>query len=315
MFGGCLQEPKASATPRQEGKVSNDMWTYDIAAQVCSRTFAKGMHMRRRMCAYLLNHARLGECVQGWEEVQFQATRLGCDLPAAAQQLILPAPRAGHAMVSMRTGAITCGGYGYQADGRTKTYLADAAGGIDCWWFSPGGLPRWDVLKLASNSSRPAPRFGHSMSLNAVEQSVIIFGGQTLTGTLLNDCWKLSYANATSAPVELSQMEYMSEFMWQTCDPAAQLALKPQARYGHQSVYFHKALYVVGGFAQNGLRVAAMQDIWILSMGTERTWAQIMPTTKTPDARGFHAMWLSGFRIMLHGTRTQTSLDVVTYST
>ena len=35
MFGGCLQEPKASATPRQAGKVSNDMWTYDIAAQVC----------------------------------------------------------------------------------------------------------------------------------------------------------------------------------------------------------------------------------------------------------------------------------------
>ena len=30
-------------------------------------------------------------------------------------------------------------------------------------------------------------------------------------------------------------------------------------------------------------------------------WVELMPTTKTPEARGYHAMWLSGFKIVLHG--------------
>jgi len=47
------------------GTVNNDVWAYDQAAQ-------------------------------GWEEVKFPATVLGCDLPAAAQTLLLPPKRAGH---------------------------------------------------------------------------------------------------------------------------------------------------------------------------------------------------------------------------
>jgi len=272
MFGGCLAEPGMSmGSESSGGVVANDVWAYDQAAQ-------------------------------GWEEVKFELSQIGCDLPSGA--MALPASRAGHSMVSMTTGAISCGGYGYGADGLTKTYLADDAGRVDCWWLTPGSPPRWDKLKVSSSSppAAPKPRFGHSMSYDHKEHRVIIFGGQALKGELLNDCWTLSEvleSNGTRA-----DMERLGEFIWRSCDPASQLSLRPQARYGHQSVYFHNSLYVIGGFAQNGLRVAARQDIWVLSLSAAAatpSWSEIMPTTKKPEPRGFHALWLSGFKIILHG--------------
>lgn len=249
------------------GVVSNDVWAYDQAAQ-------------------------------GWEEVRFEQTQLGCDLPS--KLMSMPAPRAGHSMVSMTTGAIVCGGYGFEADGITKTFIADDAGRMDCWWFSPGTPPRWDKLKVSS-SPDPRPRYGHSMSYDKKDSRVIVFGGQALKGEILNDCWALSALPQPDGNVV--DMEYQAEYEWASCDPVSQLSLKPQARYGHQSVYFHQSLYVIGGFAQNGLRVSARQDIWVLDLTTLSggTWREIMPTTSKPEPRGFHAMWLSGFKIILHG--------------
>jgi len=267
MFGGYTLSGGA-------GTVNNDMWAYDQASQ-------------------------------GWEEVQFPATVLGCDLPEA-QTLRLPPKRAGHGMVSMRTGAITCGGYAFEADGRTTKYLADDDGRMDCWWFTPGSPPRWDAAKMVGDSTTsPVPRHGQSMSYDTVESKVMIFGGKTLKGQLLNDCWIL----AEVMPPALGKSriwEYQTEYKWTSCNPLSESSLKPQARYGHQSVHFHMSLYVVGGFAQDGLRVAAKQDIWILDFGHNTSWAEIMPTTRTPDPRGFHALWLSGFKIFLHGGQGPT---------
>ena len=342
MFGGCLQEPGKSSDKSTVGVVINDVWAYDQAAQ-------------------------------GWEEVQFQASPLGCDLPADAQAIHIPAGRAGHSMMAMRTGALTCGGYGYASDGRSKTYLADDAGRMECWWFTPGTPARWDKLKLSGSSaaSAPEPRSFHAMSYDTIKQRFIVFGGQTNKGQLLNDCWELSLSQGSGVDKQGS-LEYQSQYNWTTCDPPSALSLRPQARYAHQSVYFHHSLWLVGGFAQNGLRIAAMQDIWTLRLGeppsglkwkrtatppddgqeiirpqlalvlsgkTELTqqewsvfgisdlrakqwvrsgdsyfqpvepgasWHQVMPTTAMPDARGFHAMWLSGHKIVLHGGQGPT---------
>jgi hypothetical protein len=99
--------------------VGNDLWAYDQAAQ-------------------------------GWEEITFKVLQLGCDLSEGVQELNTPPPRAGHSMVSLYTAAITCGGYGFRqisspngltSDG-TKTFLADSAGRIDCWWLTPGTIVR-----------------------------------------------------------------------------------------------------------------------------------------------------------------------------
>ena len=200
----------------------------------------------------------------------------------------------------MSTGALTCGGYGFLQD-NSKSYLADSADRIDCWWFTPGNPPRWDNLKVSALSAGgPAPRFGHSMSFDSDYSSMVIFGGQGRQGVLLNDCWTLT--SATNRTTSANTYEYMDEYQWASCDPASTDSLKPQARYGHQSVSFYKSLYVVGGFAQDGLRIAAKQDIWILELGgNESWWLELMPTTTTPEPRGFHAMWLSGFKIFLHG--------------
>ena len=122
------------------------------------------------------------------------------------------------------------------------------------------------------------------------------FQGKTLKGQLLNDCWSLKLASNQS-----TALEYQAVYVWASCDPSSALTLKPQARYGHQSVFFHASLYVVGGFAQDGLRVAAKQDIWILDLGTNSPlWQELMPTTKTPFPRGFHAMWKSGYSIIFN---------------
>ena len=258
---------------------------------------------------------------QGWEQIIFRATQLGCDLPAAQQELEVPDPRAGHVMVSRRTGAITCGGYRYAEDGGSdsKTFLQDRNGNIDCWWFTPGVPPRWDRLKLdpaSSSDPAPAPRFGLSMSFDRETRNVIIFGGRMAKGVLLNDCWTLQEVatkdetgNATYA-----KLDYEGWYRWSTCDPlddpsSGSLALRPQARYGQQSVYFHKSLYIVGGFAQDGLRVTAKKDMWILkNLGQNVSWEEMMPTTTTPDARGFHALWISGFKIYLHGGQGPSGL-------
>lgn len=69
LFGGCLQEPKFSGTPTQEGKVAGDMWAYDQAAQ-------------------------------GWEVVHFPVSSLGCDIVEV--QAASPAGRAGHVMMASR---------------------------------------------------------------------------------------------------------------------------------------------------------------------------------------------------------------------
>jgi len=49
IFGGILDEPVVSSDEPQPGKVANDIWAYDMASQ-------------------------------GWEEVPFEKSQLGCDL-------------------------------------------------------------------------------------------------------------------------------------------------------------------------------------------------------------------------------------------
>ena len=325
MFGGTEVEPKVTDTTT--GQVANDVWAYDMAAQ-------------------------------GWEQVLFPASQLGCDLPAESQQGVTrPPARTGHKMVSRRRGAITCGGHGYAADGVTKTLIAaqvrsrlEIDGSVkremqvdrmDCWWFTPGSPPRWDALKLndtlklngaagsglleadetaALIAAGPTPRYAHSMSYDTHADRLIVFGGQDSQGGLLDDCWALSEEpvetlvqvseNETGTVLEFAELEYQGTYRWTRCGPMATAlgastnttSMKPQARYGHQSVYFNKNLYVVGGFAADGLRIAAKEDMWVLDLHQENgRWTQIMPATQTPPSRGFHALWRSGYKIVLHG--------------
>jgi hypothetical protein len=298
LFGGCLQEPSASQGKQVSGRVSNDVWAFDSGGQ-------------------------------GWEEIKFSAAHLGCNIPTGA--LSKPPARAGHSMVAKQRAALMCGGYKYAADGRSKDYdLQGANQRMDCWWFTP---EMWHPLKMHPSSiEKPPPRSDFSMSHDAGKDSApgqeakpsnskfILFGGQTAKGVLLNDCWKLAEVptetwTGNETVVEYAAEEYKGLYKWSRCDSreadsaSSRFLMRPHARYGHQSVFFFKALYVIGGFAQDGPRVRAMRDIWILrSSGSGNAsgvaqvfWEEMMPSSITPDARGFHAMWLSGFKILLHG--------------
>ena len=73
-------------------------------------------------------------------------------------------------------------------------------------------LARWDALKVLKSSVGPSPRFGHSMSRNQKENIVLVFGGQTLNGLLLNDCWTLLAASA-SLQSPIANLEYKTEYV------------------------------------------------------------------------------------------------------
>ena len=73
-------------------------------------------------------------------------------------------------------------------------------------------LARWDALKILKSSAGPLPRFGHTMSQNQKENIVLVFGGQTLNGLLLNDCWTLLAASA-SLQSPIANLEYKTEYV------------------------------------------------------------------------------------------------------
>ena len=73
-------------------------------------------------------------------------------------------------------------------------------------------LSRWDDLKVLKSSVGSLPRFGHSMSRNQKESFVFVFGGQTLNGLLLNDCWTLLAASG-SMQSPIGNLEYKTEYV------------------------------------------------------------------------------------------------------
>ena len=278
-FGGCTQEPALAGGGRaaRSGIVTNDVWAYDQAAQ-------------------------------GWEKLEPEASQFGCDLDPATTTSI-PSPRAGHKWVAVRTGALTCGGYGYGDDGNTKVFSADGSGNIDCWWFTPGGSGRWDAMRVAAGPG-PAPRASYSMSYHAKMGQMILFGGETDNGLALNDCWTLSEQGGAAS--QDAAFEFQKTWEWASCDPVDPITLKPMSRpsprYGHESVFFHQHLYVMGGYAAEGSRVNAKQDMWMLTPGV--SWEEMMPKTEKPDPRGFHAMWLSVNKMFVHGGQGPTGLGL-----
>jgi hypothetical protein len=126
---------------------------------------------------------------------------------------------------------------------------------------------------------------------------VFLFGGMTKGNTVMNDCWILNLT-----PV----VNISNAYAWLSCTPNSTKSLVPTPRYGAGSV-FHEAsqtFYIYGGFAWNGRNFAATNDLWVLydfNSVKDMTWHEVNAVTEQPMARGFHAMWLSGFTIYIHG--------------
>ena len=177
------------------------------------------------------------------------------------------------------------------------TVFAGNGNDLECWWFTPLPHARFDRLKLAVGTASPPARWGHNMVLDPLAGNVIMFAGVTRKSLALNDCWFLR------VPGSRNDRDYATTFEWASCSPTSS-RLRPMERYGAGAV-FHAAtnsLYVYAGFAWTGLNFVAMNDMWMLiNYATSSQWQQVRSVSDQPGPRGFHATWLSGINIFVHG--------------
>jgi hypothetical protein len=225
---------------------------------------------------------------QGWNEVTFAKTQASCASGAVVQSAPdSPTKRAEHAMVSCGSIALMCGGFTVG-----PTFLQDGNGQLDCWWLSPLPAPRWSpAIFQPYGSAGPSPRHGHSLVFDPDSHTVLLFGGRDASFTALSDCWWIAAADPDPA----------ATFQWLPCSDAG--VVSPSPRFGHGAAVFRQTLYVLGGFASNGLGGAAPQDdIWALpDYAGNGSWAQAMPTSESPGGRAYFGCWQSGFLLHVAG--------------
>jgi len=256
----------------------------------------------------------LDSASQGWEEIVFEKTfhpdgkpdiklaDASCNVNEINKEL--PKNRAGHTAVSTGLQAIICGGYASKNPSNT-IFVGDGQT-LECWWFTPTPHARFDKLKLKSSSKKPEARWAHAAAQDPQLGHMLIFGGMSRGTTALQDCWFLQL----STPVDAG-----AEYEWVSCSPTGATALKPEARYGAGAV-FHgssRSFYVFGGFAWTGTSFEPMNDMWVLHDFEDISkveWKIVSSVSTQPTARGFHAVWLKGFNIYLHGGQVSSGTGI-----
>jgi len=137
----------------------------------------------------------------------------------------------------------------------------------DLWSYRPGANT-WSEVSPAGSTPPPArTTFGSAWD----GSGMVIFGGNPVTGFLLNDLWRYS-VTANS---------------WAQLNPSGGL---PSARNGPTLVWnpLSGSLLMFGGFNwQSG----HLSDLWSYAV-TTNAWAQMYPTGGPPLPRAFHeAVW------------------------
>lgn len=189
-------------------------------------------------------------------------------------------------------------------------------GNVSTWTYSPtfsdnAGVPTpWESLAPAVNASNsPAPRMNASMVYfndSGVKTVVILFGGLTSNGTLLNDTWEftggawthLTFTGSNSAPSPRQSAAFaynssasyavlfggcgsscplsdtwelsvsLGSFKWTLLSPTT----SPSARYGASLAYDAKAglMILFGGCGST----CPLGDTWLFEATPTTTWTQ-----------------------------------------
>jgi hypothetical protein len=225
-----------------------------------------------RSCTILADVWVYDMASRGWEEAII-------DGPAKS-----PAARAGHALVSSGSRGLMCGGVVANA--------SQANDILECWWLSPVPRIRWDPLPLVTQDA-PCARSSHSLVFDSDLGNILLFGGLDAEGRLLDDCWWLSVPRSTLN-------NSAADYAWHPCNASG---LRPSPRYGHGAVYLRGSMYLMGGFASDGLLgTVPLGDLWTLTgYDTIAAWSELMPASVSLTPRAFFAFWTSGFHIMVHG--------------
>ena len=81
----------------------------------------------------------------------------------------------------------------------------------DVWALPLGGQPVWEPL--TSTTPGPTPRLQHAAIYDAVHQRMVVFGGQTGSGTLSKETWALDFEVPTPTLATLVDVEAHSDLV------------------------------------------------------------------------------------------------------
>ena len=179
-----------------------------------------------------------------------------------------PATREFHTAVyaASSNSMIVFGGFGSSGVTNDVWVLSNADGS--------GGTPAW--TQLSPTGTAPAGRYEHTAVYASASNSMIVFGGETLSTCCMNDVWVLSHADGSGGTPAWTHL--------------APTGTAPAVRYASTAVYDSagNSMIVFGGNASSG----RTNDVWVLAHadGSDGTpaWTQLSPTGGPPAARYSH---------------------------
>jgi hypothetical protein len=160
-----------------------------------------------------------------------------------------------------------------------------------------GGTPTW--TQLAPAGGPPSARAYTDAVYDAINNRMIIFGGENPCSPPVDDVWVLSNANGLGGTPTWTQL--------------APTGGPPSARILHTAVYdaASNRMIVFGGSTNT---VFAVNDVWVLSnangLGGTPTWTQLTPSGTPPAGRNSHSAVLDPIsnRMTVFGGITSTGL-------
>lgn len=152
----------------------------------------------------------------------------------------------------------TWNGETFVAESRVREALPDIGGGADCPAYPQPAV--WQALTVSG--PQPAARHDAALAFDAVNQRVLLFGGQS-GATTLNDTWAFDLASRT----------------WQELTSA----VRPPARYSMVAGIdaMQDRLLITAGEAQSG---QLFNDVWAFDLNTN-TWSEVRANGESPAAR------------------------------
>ncbi|MBI4833923.1 MAG: hypothetical protein HY811_03775 [Planctomycetes bacterium] len=151
----------------------------------------------------------------------------------------------------------------------------------DLWWYNPN-TNTWTQQIADGVATSPIGRFNASMAWDGTR--AILFGGQDIWETFLNDVW--AYNPNTNSWTQLS---------------AQGAAGSPSARTGHTLVSNGSGILLFGGL---GPLTSYRNDLWLYDT-VGNSWSELIPNgaANSPNARLFHSMsWCGSQGIMFGGS-------------
>src|SRR5262249_3946910 len=132
----------------------------------------------------------------------------------------------------------------------------------DTWSLALSSALAW--TQLTATGALPPALGDHSGIYDALNDRLVVFGGQTASNQFTNKVWSLSLAGSGS---------------WTEISPSG---TPPTARTDHSAVYdaLRSRMIIFGG-TDGSVR----NDVWILSLAGAPAWEQLSPGGSPPNPR------------------------------